>query len=127
MKSQTARWVQKAEADLTGARSLGEKKPPLHDLVCFLCQQSAEKYLKALLQDWDMVPTRTHDLVRLHALLLVRDASLRVLRRGLGSLSRYAVDFRYPGKSASKREARAALGRAEKVRAEVRARLGLPL
>ena len=40
-----------AEADLRGARNLAQAKPPLHDLVCFHCQQCAEKYLKALLEE----------------------------------------------------------------------------
>ena len=36
---------------MRGATSLGQSKPPLNDLICFHCQQSAEKYLKALLQE----------------------------------------------------------------------------
>jgi HEPN domain-containing protein len=39
-------WVDKAEADYQGAHALQrQRKHPLPDLVCFHCQQSAEKYL----------------------------------------------------------------------------------
>ncbi|MGC8641909.1 MAG: HEPN domain-containing protein [Isosphaeraceae bacterium] len=48
MKKQTARWPREAEADLLGARSLARAKLPLHDLTCFHCQQSTEKYLRAV-------------------------------------------------------------------------------
>ena len=58
-------------------------------------------------------------------LLLPHDATLAPLRRGLKSLRRYAVDYRYPGKRASTRQMRSALRIAERVRAELRIRLGL--
>ena len=51
MKRLTARWVRKADADEEGARRLARARPPLPDLVCFHCQQAAEKYLKALAQE----------------------------------------------------------------------------
>jgi HEPN domain-containing protein len=43
--------VNKAEDDLTGARTLAARPKPLKDIVCFHCQQAAEKYLKALLHE----------------------------------------------------------------------------
>jgi HEPN domain-containing protein len=126
MKRLTARWVRKAEADIVGARILDRSKPLLNDLICFHCQQSAEKYLKALLQEWVLVPPRAHELVVLLNLLLPRDATLRTLRRCLNSLNRYAVQVRYPEKNAPRRESRNALLHAERTRMEIRTRLGLP-
>jgi HEPN domain-containing protein len=125
MKRLTGLWVRKAEDDLVGARSLERGKPSLNDLVCFHCQQSAEKYLKALLQEYGSIPPRTHNLVDLLTLLLVSDPSLSILRRALNSLSRYAVEFRYPGRRSTRRKALAALGHAETVRREIRTRLRL--
>ena len=125
MRRLTARWVRKAEDDLAGARRLEHGKPPLHDLACYHCQQSAEKYLKALLQEWGLVPPRTHNLDDLLILLLPRDAVLRSLNRRTHSLTRYAVAIRYPGKRATRREAQAALRHAEAVRRQIRTRLGL--
>jgi HEPN domain-containing protein len=63
MKRLTGLWVRKAEDDLVGAKSLARAKPSLNDLICFHCQQSAEKYLKALLQESGAVPPRTHNLI----------------------------------------------------------------
>jgi HEPN domain-containing protein len=99
---------------------------PRRDAACFHCQQSAEKYLKAVLQEGGHVVPKTHNLNDLLNLLLSQDATLAPLRRGLRSLTRYAVDFRYPGERATTRRMQAALRQAERVRQELRARLGLP-
>ena len=127
MKRLTARWVRKAEADIIGARALNSLRPAVPDLVCFHCQQSAEKYLKALMQELATpAPPRTHNLVKLLGHLLPHAPTLAKLRRGLRSLNPYAVDVRYPMTDATKRQADAALVKAETVRSEVRGRLGLP-
>lgn len=69
---------------------------------------------------------KTHRLEDLLLLLLPHDASLKNLRRRLVPLTRYAVDYRYPDESATKREAAAALRQATKVREQIRVRLSLP-
>jgi HEPN domain-containing protein len=98
----------------------------MSDLICFHCQQAAEKYFKALIQEWTFpAPPRTHDLRTLLLILVPHDATLRKLGRGLKTLTSYAVDIRYPMKDASKRQADTALRKAEKVRSEIRHRLGL--
>ena len=125
MKRETAAWVLKAEDDLGGARALAAAVPPRKDLVCFHCQQAAEKYLKALLQKLGAVVPRTHDLEDLLNLLLAHDATLAPLRTRLASLSRYAVEVRYPGPRATLRQMQSALRTADRVRAELRQRLGL--
>lgn len=53
MKRHTAKWVLKAEDDIESARTLAALAKPKRDVVCFHCQQAAEKYLKALLQAMD--------------------------------------------------------------------------
>ena len=126
MTPETAHWVRYAEEDLQAARDLAARSPPLRNVVCFHCQQAAEKYLKALLQELGRVVPRTHDLEDLLDLLLPHDATLAPLRRGLQSLTEYAVEFRYPGVRATTRRMQAALRHAERVRTELRARLGLP-
>jgi HEPN domain-containing protein len=111
---------------MVGARELEQTRPPLNDLICFHCQQSAEKYLKALVQELGIVVPRTHILEDLLLLLLPHDSTLKRLRRGLTSLSRYAVAIRYPGRTASRKKALAALRHAESARHELRTRLKLP-
>jgi hypothetical protein len=69
---------------------------------------------------------RIHNLKQLIDLLLPHDATLKPLRRSVASLTKYAVEHRYPGVSATTRQMQAALKIAERVRGEIRARLGLP-
>jgi HEPN domain len=59
-------------------------------------------------------------------LLLPHDSTLAPLRRGIASLTKYAVEYRYPGLRATTRQMQSALRIAERVRRELRARLGLP-
>lgn len=125
MKRGTAPWVRKAEDDLGSARLLARKKPPFRDQVCFHCQQAAEKYFKATLFELGLAIPKTHNLDNLLNQLTGHDASLRSLRRGLRSLTQFAVDYRYPSDRATLRQMRLALQRAEKVRDVMRQRLGL--
>ncbi len=119
-------WVEKAEADLTTAsRELGVVERPNYDAVCFLAQQCAEKYLKGVLEQNRTHVPKTHDLGELLDLALDVDPSLDDLRELCDRLEGYAVDFRYPGESASKAMAKEAVEAALKVRAKARALLGL--
>jgi HEPN domain-containing protein len=117
--------VRKAEADWRVARSLARKKPPLHDAVCFHCQQSAEKYLKALLEELRIAVAKTHELEKLLTAVQPHHPELRSLKRGLVFLTRFAVDIRHPGAGATKRQAASALRWAGGVRAAARALLGI--
>jgi HEPN domain-containing protein len=126
MKRLTREWVQKAEADYRAAVKLERGSDPLHDQACFHCQQCAEKYLKALLEELGRTIPYTHVLEDLLTLLLPHHASLRSLRRGLRALTGFAVGTRYPGKNANKREALAALRWAGRSREAIRLLLGLP-
>jgi HEPN domain-containing protein len=126
MKRLTAPWVHKAEEDWAAANALAHQRPPLRDTACFHCQEAAEKYLKALLKESGAAVPRTHELKDVLDLLLPHDPTLAPLRRGLVSLSRYAVDYRYPDQRATQRQMGSALRNAGRVRRELRTRLGLP-
>jgi HEPN domain-containing protein len=104
---------------------LARIRPPAHDELCFHCQQAAEKFFKALLQEWGLPVPKIHELDDLLTMLLPGDATLEVVRRGLRGLSRFAVDYRYPGFHANARKAQTALRRAKRIRLEIRTRLGL--
>lgn len=125
MQRLTARWVRKAEADWGGAQVLAQAVPKHHDLICFHWQQMAEKYLKALLQELGQPVPKTHNLLVLLQLLIPHDPTLPRLRVRVISLSRFAVDFRYPGMSANNRQSTAAIRSAEHVRRTLRQRLNL--
>src|SRR5215217_8012682 len=103
MKRLTAEWVQKAEHDFQAAKALAHERLPLRNVACFHCQQAAEKYLKALLQEAGVPVPKTHNLKPLLDLLLPLDATLARLSRILLSLTKYAVDYRYPGARATTR------------------------
>jgi HEPN domain-containing protein len=124
MKRLTKEWVQKAENDFLAAKTIAGASPQLHEAICFHCQQCAEKYLKALLQEsGDPVP-RTHELVALLS-LVAPHYKVRGVMRGLKFLTDFAVEIRYPPVRATKRQASAALRWAEKVRDACRKLLGL--
>ena len=125
MKRTTRDWVRKAEADYRAAHKVWRGHDPLPDPCCFHCQQCAEKYLKALLEELGLNVPRTHNLVALLPLLVPYHGSLRSMRRGLDFLTRFAVDTRYPGDDASKRQAEAALRWAGQVRTACRSLLSL--
>ncbi|MFO0970213.1 MAG: HEPN domain-containing protein [Gemmataceae bacterium] len=125
MKKATRAWVKKAEQDYALAVHASRSDVPVHDGVCFHCQQCAEKYLKGLMEERGLTIPKTHALVLLLAALISHHPNLRLFRRGLIFLTPFAVDTRYPGENASKRQAVAALRWAAKVRVEARKLLGI--
>jgi HEPN domain-containing protein len=126
MKKATREWVRKAEEDHRTALRAAEAVPPTHNTVCFHCQQTAEKYLKALLEELGLGVPKTHNLNYLTDLLLPQYPDLKSARRGMPVLTRFAVAVRYPGDNATKRQATSAVRWAARVRDACRAILGLP-
>lgn len=126
MKAATRDWVTKAEGDFLAAKALARRrKIPLHDQVCFHCQQCAEKYLKARLEQAGIAYPKTHDLEKLLKLLLPVEPLWAALIPAVQSLSGFAVEFRYPGAEARAKDAVEALKDMKAVRKEVRVALGL--
>jgi HEPN domain-containing protein len=126
MNELTTEWIAKAEGDsATAGRELRAQRRPNYDAVCFHAQQTIEKYLKAFLQEQGASFPKTHSLIELLEIALPFDQSLELQRELLVQIERYAIRYRYPGESADKDEARAALRAAKGVRAVLRHRLGL--
>jgi HEPN domain-containing protein len=69
MNRRTAEWVEKAEEEFLAAQSLAAPARPRRSIVSFHCQQAADKYVKALLQELGLAAPRTHDLEHLLDLL----------------------------------------------------------
>ena len=127
MTPMTREWVDKAEADFaTAGRELRVRVAPNYDGVCFHAQQSAEKHLKALLQETGQRFGKTHNLLDLIAALMPAHPAFALLQPAAKVLNDYAVDFRYPGKTADRVRARAALAHCKLIRESVRRELGLP-
>lgn len=127
MRALTREWVEKVEGDFrTASREARVRKAPNYDAVCFHCQQCAEKYLKAYLQERGQRFPPVHDLIELLELCLPFDETFEFQRDLLKDLSKYAVEFRYPGELATRDDARTALKAMKVVRAFLRQKLGLP-
>ena len=125
MKRLTKEWVRKAEGDYRLAAKLLCGAERFHDAICFHCQQSAEKYLKGLLEELGLPVPKTHDLERLRTLLLSHHPALRSFGRGMKFLRQFGVDTRYPGDWATKRDAAASFRWADRVRTAARTLLGI--
>jgi HEPN domain-containing protein len=124
MNPLTGEWVEKAEADLvTAQRELRARRAPNYDAACFHAQQTAEKYLKAFLQENGAAIPFTHNLTDLLQLCLRFDASFQTIDLDLRSLNGYAVRFRYPGEIATRVEAKDAVKAASNVRKFTRMKL----
>ena len=114
-------WVEKAEADYDGAHCLNSQcSRPLPDLVCYHCQQSAEKYLKVLLVASGEAPPRIHDLEELANRCEQHNSAVAAIRSDLTTLNAYGVEERYPGMSPDPDGAGDALEAADRVRATMR-------
>jgi HEPN domain-containing protein len=126
MKPLTSEWVEKAEQDYRAALKLGrERDSGLGEIVCFHCQQCAEKYLKARLQEAEIPFPKTHNLLALLQLVLPVEPLWLALRPGLKRLTGYAIELRYPGDHATSAEAQQAVAACQTVRKTVRQSLGL--
>lgn len=127
MKQITQEWIDKAEGDWYDAqRSYRARKHPNFDSACFHAQQCAEKYLKARLKEAGIPFSRTHDLAQLLKLVVSVESSWVVLQQSTDQLNIYSVDFRYPGKSATKADAKQAIKDRREVRKVIRTAFGLP-
>jgi HEPN domain-containing protein len=121
MNPLTKEWVEKAEGDFnTTRRELHITVSPNYDAVCFHAQQTAEKYLKAVLQEKGYPIPRTHILADLLGLCINLDSSFHSLHFEINTLEGYAVQIRYPGFSADKEEARAAFASSATIRDYIR-------
>jgi HEPN domain-containing protein len=126
MKPSTREWIKKAESDYQAALTLARRrKISFHDQACFHYQQSAEKYLKARLEEANIRSPKTHDLDKLLSLLLPVEPLWEALLPALLRLNDYAVEIRYPGHAATARDVKAARQDARTVRRDARLSLGV--
>ena len=120
MNAPVEEWIQKAEGDfLTALREYRARNHPNYDASCFHAQQCLEKYLKAVLQKNGIVFRKVHDLELLLDQCLSVCPLWEPMRDDLQVLTQYAVQFRYPGESADKEEARRAVRVMKRLREEV--------
>ena len=126
MNPLTSEWAQKAEGDFVSARHFHQGQKSMYDIICFLSQQCIEKYLKAWLQENNVPFTKTHDLERLLGLIVPSIPDWHVWQADFSVFSEDAIDFLYPGKYATAKDASQAIHTCTEVRQAVRAELKLP-
>ena len=98
-------WLHRGEEELESAEYLSTKHHPTPDeTICYLCQQSAEKYLKAFIFYNDVEPDKTHDLKLLLEVCKNYNAEFSKLISNAYILTRYAVLPRYPNELAITKE-----------------------
>ena len=128
---EAGRWFTQAKQDLSDARYLLEGER--FNLVCFVCQQAAEKALKAYLITQGQELIFTHSVDELCLAAGEFDSHFHSLRKEISILDGYYVPTRYPnalpgGVPAyvyNLTAAQQALALAEKTMAVVGERIGL--
>ena len=126
MSSAVAEWIDKAEEDYHVALSLRRARlHPAHNAVCFHAQQCVEKYLKAILETHGVAIRKIHALPILIDHCVTDYPLLSVLRPDMVRLSVYAVEYRYPGESATAEDAKAAVAIMKSERKDILMVLGL--
>lgn len=91
-------WFDIAEIDLKSAKHLQKMIPTPLEVICYHCQQAAEKYLKGLLVLNEVEIPKTHDLVLLNEMCCKTNNRLVEVKQECKRLTVYAVVTRYPYK-----------------------------
>ncbi len=89
-------WFKIAEADFSSAEFLQNMQPIPIEIICYHCQQSAEKYLKGFLALKGEEIKRTHDLVLLIKECQKYDENFETIEEDGFMLTDYGVNVRYP-------------------------------
>jgi HEPN domain-containing protein len=89
-------WFCFADTDLKYAEHGLSMRPQPYEIICYHCQQSAEKYMKGFLFFHGVQPPKTHELDILCEMCEEYDASFYEIRRPCAVLTAYGVQPRYP-------------------------------
>jgi len=111
-------WVAYAEADLAAARVLLAAPDGLWDIVCYHCQQAAEKHLKAVLVAAQRPYPRIHDLAELVRLVAAHEPEAVALAEEAAWLTDAGAQARYPAveEPCDRADANRALASASRIR-----------
>ena len=92
-----AEWLDYAKMDFITAEHLLTLRPLPLEIICYHCQQAAEKYLKGyLVFSGTGEPPKTHDLVLLKIDCMEADLRFDSISRACEVLTRYGIQPRYP-------------------------------
>lgn len=119
-------WIRKAEGDYIIMLQNHESSTPIYDGICFHAQECIEKYLKAWLQEAEIPFSKTHNLKDLLGLIVPTIPAWSIWEDAFAPFATHAVDFGYPGKSATAEDAQQAVRICAQVRGAVLERFQLP-
>jgi len=94
--TESNKWIEFAENDYEAATLLEKAHKPLLEIICFHCQQSAEKYLKAYIIRNEGEIKRTHNLGEILKDCIKYDSNFESIKDSCIDLTDYAVETRYP-------------------------------
>ena len=89
-------WMIIADDDFDSAKILNESERKHREVICYLCVQATEKYLKGYLMYNNIIPQKTHNLVLLNDKCIEIDNSFDEIKIECGFLNRYVNEVRYP-------------------------------
>ena len=89
-------WFEYAENDLEAVIILSEQLKPKYEIVCYHCQQCAEKMLKGYIAYNNGRLQKTHDLVVLCETSAKYDVEFESILEICSDLTIYAAEVRYP-------------------------------
>ncbi|RIL11825.1 MAG: DNA-binding protein [Proteobacteria bacterium] len=89
-KNRALDWLEQAENDLLWAKA--SLKEGFYSQVCFICQQTAEKAMKALAFNREVDEVRSHAILEIAEELKMDEEVLKVCKK----LDQYYISTRYP-------------------------------
>ena len=95
-KTEAQEWFKFAAMDFSSAEYLTKMKPVPIEIICYHCQQSAEKYLKGYLVLFGVNPPKIHDLDELRKLCAKFSNAFSNIADQCSDLTAYGVQPRYP-------------------------------
>jgi HEPN domain-containing protein len=89
-------WLRFAQMDLGSAEYLLPMRPRPTEIICYHCQQCAEKALKSILVLNAVFPPKIHDLIELKTLCAPFIGKSETIDEECDNLTDYSVRLRYP-------------------------------
>ena len=89
-------WIKYAEMDRGTAEYENKRVDKPFEIICYHCQQSVEKYLKACLIMYGYAVYKSHDLYELLGNCIKENEEFEKIKDECISLTNYAVETRYP-------------------------------
>ena len=89
-------WLNYANMDMISAQYLTSLKPMPYEIICYHCQQTVEKLLKAYIIFNDGELLRTHDLIELNTICSTYCSDFSNIMDNCINLNDYSVQVRYP-------------------------------